>query len=141
MDNDLHNKITATINSLSEYEIISSEDLIILLEKEGMSSIIALDISLFLPIVFCKKMLPDVKFPEYYIQVEKSGTRIKHRFEDNNLYNIIDAQTQTYFNNNPDSEVILRIASLSAEFQAINKLLLDGGNLNDVRLTETMIIK
>ncbi len=141
MNNDLNSKIITTINSLHKYEIISNEDLRILLEKEGVANDIAVNVSIFLPIVFCKKMLPNVKFPKYYIEVGKSGEHVRHKFDDNELYKIIDSQTQIYLDNKPDREVILRIASLSAEFKAINKLLLDGGDLDDVKLTETMIIK
>lgn len=141
MNKELQNKILTTINSIHEYEIVSSEDLRILLEKEGISNNIAVDTSLFLPISFCKRMLPNVKFPKSYIEVEKSGNRTKHKFEDNILYNIIDSQVQNYFDNQPESEVILKVASLSSEFQAINKLLLNGGNLNDVKLTETIVVR
>ncbi len=141
MEKDLQEKIMATINIIHEYEVISSEDLRILLEKEGINNTDAIDISIFLPISFCKKMLPKINFPKTYIEINKSNERTKCKFSDNTLYNIVDSQTQLYFNNNPDSEVILKVSSLSAEFQAINKILLQGGSLNDIRLTETVFVK
>ena len=58
----------------------------------------------------------------------------------NDYYNIIDISVRDYINKGADSETILKIASLSSEFNAINEVLMNGGKLEDVNLTETVIL-
>lgn len=142
MNIELRYKVDLAIQLLADYKgLITYEKIIILFKENGINQILADDVYIFLPIVFCKKFLPTVSFPKtYYIQ-NITGDKTKKSFSDNASYKIIELSTEDYFKNNPDSEVILKIASLSAEFNAINDLLTNGGNLEDVKLTETIILR
>jgi len=142
MNTELIFKIDLAIKLLTDFKGPMVYDKIIGLFKEnGITQSLADDIYIFLPIVFCKKLLPDVKFPDSYYQQNSSGEKQKKMYDENIIYKAIEHSSNTYFKNSPDSEMILKIASLSAEFNVINNLLMEGGKLEDVKLTETVILK
>lgn len=141
MDTELTFKIELAIEILAKIkENADYDDIINAFEVNGITKDLGINIYLFLPIVFCRKMLPKVKFPlEYYEQTD-NGKLTKKSYKENDIYNIIELQANRYFSNNPESNVILKISSFSAEFKAINELLLKGKSLEDIRLTETTIL-
>lgn len=142
MDIELRYKIDLAIQLLADYKgLLIYEKIISLFKENGISQVLADDIYIFLPIVFCKKLLPTVNFPKTYYEKDINGNKKKKRFEENPIYNIIYLSSKDYFENEPNSEIVLKIASLSAEFNVINDLLGKGGKLEDVKLTETIILK
>lgn len=98
----------------------------------------AIEIVLFVPIAFCRKLLPKVKWPQEYIEV-KNHNQVEKLFSDNPRYLIIEAEVNTYWGTNPKKEVILNIAGRSAEFKAINDLLLKGGQLEDIQMNKVVV--
>ena len=66
---------------------------------------------------------------------------ISKRFSENQQYLKIEKVVGHYWNDEPNNDVIVNIAERSAEFNAINKLLNEGGKLTDVKMTETVIIR
>lgn len=98
----------------------------------------AVEITLFLPIAFCRKMLPQINFPSEYIEL-KNQLQIEMLFSENERYLAIEHEVNAYWNNNPMKEVILNVAGRSPEFRAINDLLLGGGHLEDIQLTKVVI--
>jgi hypothetical protein len=56
---------------------------------------------------------------------------------------IIWEVVNNYFKDSPDSNSIIKIAGRSAEFQVINKLLLDNPNtkLEEIKLTNSIIVR
>ncbi len=142
MNIELRHKVGLAIQLLADYkELLTYDKIAILFKENGINQILTDDIYIFLPIIFCQKLLPSVNFPQTYYEQDITGDKEKKSFNDNASYKIIELSSDDYFKNNPDSEVILKIAGLSAEFKAINNLLINGGNLEDVKLTETIILR
>ncbi|CAM1371646.1 hypothetical protein TPENAI_61174 [Tenacibaculum litopenaei] len=141
MDDTLKYKIQLAIDLLADYKGLMTYDKIMgLFKNNGINFPLINNIYIFLPIVFCRRMLPNVNFPDSYIEKLSSEQEIKKSYLMNDYYNIIDISVRDYINKGADSETILKIASLSSEFNAINEVLMNGGKLEDVNLTETVIL-
>jgi hypothetical protein len=111
-----------------------------LLQKHGIPKGEANEIVTFLPIAFCRKLLPQVNWPPSYIEV-RGESRLQFSFLDNERYLIILNETEKYYASSPQKETILGVAARSAEFHVINSLILQGGNLMDIRLTNSYVIR
>lgn len=99
------------------------------------------ELIIFLPIAFCRKMLPELNWLPDYFDFYSEKKKVKRRYKNNSRYRIIEEETETYWNRNPSKDFVLSIAGRSAEFHAINQLLIDGGKLEDVKLTESYIVR
>ena len=98
----------------------------------------AIEIVLFVPIAFCRKLLPQVKWPQAYIEF-KNDIQSKRFYSENPRYLIIENEANLYWNDKPKKEVILNVAGRSAEFKAINDLLLKGGRLEDIQMNKVVV--
>ena len=96
---------------------------------------------MFLPIAFTRLWLNNINWHETYIEKSVTGTEFEKRYDETESFKIILQISQKYFQNNPSNESIIKIGGRSAEINAINKLLLDGGKLEDVKITKTIIMK
>ena len=99
------------------------------------------EIITFLPIAFVRKWLADVDWPKTYLEQYSESKRISKRFSDNHQYLTMEKIVDQYWNDKPNNDVIVNIAGRSAEFNAINQLLNDGGKMADIKMTETVIIR
>lgn len=127
--------ILGQLNPASDNEIALN-----LLVDNGINEKEAIEIIIFLPICFCRQFLKDINWPDSYILINnKSQTEIK--YSNTESFCLIERETKQYFKNKPSHDVILNIVSRSSEFDAINKLLNNGGNFKDIVLTKTAIMK
>jgi hypothetical protein len=93
-------------------------------------------IVVFLPIAFCRQLLPNFNWKDiYYEKDERNGGILKRNFSTTVAYTLTYHEVSRYFSNSPDKDLILKIASRSSEFHAINELLNRGGKLEDITLT------
>lgn len=109
----------------------------------GIDKKSARDIFLFLPIAFVHHMLPEVKWPDGYIEYYSNTRQVEKRFIDNPAFVVIREVTSAYFLKGPDSNVVLKIAGRSAEFDAINNMLSKkpNANLSQMSVSPTMVIQ
>lgn len=138
-------QIRKAIQLLGQSEVsLDDREVLQLFISNGMTSQEAEEIMLFLPIAFVRKMLPNMKWSETYIELigQKRGTKEKKYFETKSFV-IIWEETNDYYNNAPEKNTILRIAGRSAEFHVINKLLLanPGMKAEEIQLTKSSIIR
>jgi hypothetical protein len=119
------------------------EEILSLLISHNIPKKEAWEILIFLPIAFCRKMLQQGNWLPYYIEFYSERKKIRKKFSKNKRYKVIDEVTSTYFAVSPNNNVILKIASMSAEFNAINDLLSSNpdANLEDIKFTENYIIR
>ena len=75
-----------------------------------------------------------------YDEISKSGSVSVKKYRETNSFIKILNISREYFKNNSSAKFIINIAARSAEFDAINQLLQDGGKLEDVQITKTSII-
>ena len=107
----------------------------------GISSFEAGEFIIFLPTVFCRKLLPELDWPLSYVDCYSEKRKIKRRYLDNIRYVVMQEETEKYWKAAPNNKWVLNIAGRSAEFNAINQLLNNGGKLEDVRLTELYVVR
>ncbi len=135
-------KIELAINLLTELKKpIIYDDILNAFMINGINKDLAIDIYLFLPMIFCKKMLPTVNFPDNYFEQDNLGNKIKKKYSQNERYRIIEIEVDNYIKKSPNKNTILKVASISAEFNVINKFLLDGAKLEDIKLNEAIVLK
>jgi hypothetical protein len=119
-------------------KIMENESASELLIGHGIPEDEVIEIVLFVPIAFCRKLLPQVKWHQEYIEFENNNS-IEKLYSKNPRYLIIDNEVNLYWRNQPKKEVILNVAGRSAEFKAINELLLKGGRLEDIQVTKVVV--
>lgn len=120
---------------------MGNEELFDYLVSKGIPDFEAGELIVFLPTAFTRKMLPDLKWLPNYYDVHTDKRNIKRKYNKNVRYQIMEKETEEYWNSFPNNEYILNIAGRSAEFHAINKLLNNGGKLENVRLTASYVIR
>ena len=125
----------------TEASEMENEELHEYLLQNGIPEFDAGEIIVFLPMAFCRQLLPDVKWLPEYIDYYSEKKKIKKVYKENSRYLIIEEETEKYWNENPANEVVLNIAGRSAEYNAINQMLKDGGKLENVRLTESLVMR
>ena len=107
-----------------------------LLYSQGIEYADAEIIAIFLPIAFCRLMLPNFEWKDEYFEFNNSnpGGTLK-MFSKTEPYSVVYATVKAFFQTKPSSGVVLKIAGRSSEFHAINKLLLEGHKLEEIKLT------
>jgi hypothetical protein len=99
--------------------------------ENGIDLNSAKKIIIFLPIAFCRQLLPNLAWKDEYYD----STGAVRRFTQTEPYTTLWKVTSSYFSNHPDRNVILKIGGRSPEFHVINNLLNAGGNLEEIELT------
>ncbi|MFK8054793.1 MAG: hypothetical protein AB8F78_01630 [Saprospiraceae bacterium] len=100
--------------------------------SKGIPEFEAEEILLFLPTAFCRKMLPELDWSPHYFDSFSNGEKTELRFEDNARFQLLQEETETIWDSISDDNFTLNIVGRSSEFNAINKLLQDGGSLTDI---------
>ena len=123
-------------------EDLENGKIVSLLTQNGIKKSNALEIITLLPIAFVRRMLQNVNWPKTYIE-KVSSKNTRKLYKNNDLFIITERETDIYFNENPKSEILINICGRSAEFKAINELLLknDNADISEIKLTETVIIR
>lgn len=99
------------------------------------------EIYVFLPIVFAQLWLPTIKWHEEYDEILENNDIVSKKYNDTKSFKIILNVSKQYFGKNPSKETIINIGGRSAEINAVNKLLLEGGEIKDVKVHRTKIIR
>ena len=120
---------------------LESEEVIAEMVKEGLTETKANELYLFMPAAFCRQLIPDLPYPDYYIDYYGEHKQVKRHYRDNPFYVAIETYTQAYFSQNPRPEQALAIVSAGAEFQGIQSLLSTGSQPKDIELSPTHIIR
>jgi len=108
--------------------------------QNTLNTIEANEIYIFLPIAFTQLLVP-INWPNEYIERRKDGKEINKKFDKTASFKLILDVAKEYFKQNPSKDVILNIASRSAEFNAVNNFLLEGGKVEEITATKTMILR
>jgi hypothetical protein len=113
--------IDIAIETIIEKEGSAPDEEILKALFSKMSRNDALEILIFLPIAFCRLLLPNIDFLDEYYEFTygETGQRLRI-FSETIPYNIVLASAARYFSARPRGENILKIAGRSSEFHAIN---------------------
>lgn len=121
-------------------ENLENDQVLELFEKHGFPKDVAGRVLVFLPIAFVRCWLTDVNWLDTYQVLLENGTLVRRRYGQTTAYLEILAVTKEYFNKGPNPDTIIKIGGRSAEFHVLNNLLKSGGQLSDVRFTESVIV-
>jgi hypothetical protein len=137
---DVKKSIHLIGNSKKNFE---NNELVNFLIQNGIKKENAIEIIVFLPIAFVRKMLPTVNWRKNYVEHISDKKQITKSYAENELYKIIKIETENYYAENPESDIIIEIAGRSAEFKVINDFLLenDKADISKIKFTESIIIK
>ncbi|WP_042501803.1 hypothetical protein [Algibacter lectus] len=138
---DFDSDVKKSIDIIGSEKSLENDELLTLLTRNGIEENSGIEIITFLPIVFVRKWLADVDWPKTYLEQYSDSKRISKRFSDNHQYLTMEKIVDHYWNDKPNNDIIVNIAGRSAEFNAINQLLNDGGKMSDIKMTETVIIR
>ena len=129
--------IVAAKTSLSDAELFDA------FINNGIPKKDAIEILLFLPIAFVRQLLPGIQWPDTYITMDSHKNKVQQQYANTAFYKIIFSTATKYINSKPGGDAIIKMAGRSAEFHAINQLLLDNPSLdvNKIKLTETVLIQ
>lgn len=106
--------------------------------KNGIPEAEAIELYLFLPMACARLILPEIDWLQHYFDCYEDGTEVERSYADNAQYQIMLEECDKH-GHSSGAEDISRIALFSAEIDAINKLLHDGGELSDVKFTHTRV--
>jgi UDP-N-acetylmuramoylalanine-D-glutamate ligase len=114
-----------------------------LFQKNGISKADSVEILIFLPIAFLRRLYDHLNWHDSYFEFDDKNNRVEKKFADSESFQIIEDVTDKYFQNLPVSPNITNIAWRSAEFNALNDILLKnpGMKAEDVLLSKTFIVR
>jgi hypothetical protein len=75
--------ITESNGQLEDAQILS------LFEKSGIPLKEAVELLLFLPQAFCRHLLSEINWPDYYLEYVSEAKSVKHFYADNKRYVVI----------------------------------------------------
>lgn len=129
--------ITESHGQLEDGQLLS------LFEANGIPPKEAVELLLFLPQAFCRRLLSEVKWPDYYLEYISENKSVKYFYADNERYSIILAALQAYIADGFMQSDYYKIAGRSASFHALNQLMLDnpGHKLAEALVTPETIIR
>jgi len=109
--------------------------------KNGIQEPEASTIHLFLPVAGCRRLLPNMAWADdYQIQYRSDAKTVSKKWSKTPAYCAVLQEVDRFFATRPGNEKVLKIASRSAEFRAINDLLLRGSKLEDLKLTPQVVV-
>ena len=121
---------------------LQDEQILSLFEKNGIPPKEAVELLLFLPQAFCRHLLSEVNWPDYYLEYVSEVKSIKHFYADNKRYAVILSALQAYVAGEFMKADYYKIAGRSASFHSLNQLLLDnpGRKLAEAIVSPEIII-
>jgi hypothetical protein len=133
--------IDIAIQTIIEKEGSASDEEILTALFAQMQRNDAIEIFIFLPIAFCRLLLPNIAFLDEYYEDNRDGNGQRLRkFSETESYQVVLESSSRYFLSKPGSENILKVAGRSGEFHAINDLLNKGNQLEELRMTRMCIV-
>lgn len=146
--NDVSSKFRVSVQKaitilLNSNNSPTDEMVLELFQKKGISEVDSVEILLFLPIAFLRRLYDHLKWHDSYFEFDNKNNQVEKKFADSISFQIIQEETDKYFQNLPVSVNITNIAWRSAEFNALNDILLKNPDLKaeDVLLSKTFIVR
>lgn len=91
---------------------------------------------LFIPLVFCRIFIPEVKYSDFYITMDPEGREETKRFSECPIYKEIMMVGKENF----EQYDVMKILFYSGDFKAINEALNNGALLEDLESAPSRIL-
>ncbi|MFC6998457.1 hypothetical protein [Rufibacter roseus] len=109
--------------------------------EHGIPKQEAVEILLFLPTAFCRKLKPSINWSTEYIDHYSDNRQIKRKLVENKRYQLIQIETDNYWNSSSDFQIKLALAGRSPEYKSVQHLLENGSMPENIRVSEPIIIR
>ena len=141
---DFNREVELAISLLASHDNINTdEEVVQLLLDNGIGRDEAIEILIFLPIAFVRHWLPMVEWQDSYLEYIDTNKTIERKFSASESFQTIWQVTAQYFTESPQKDTVIKIGGRSAEFKAINKLLLENpdSKLENIQVAQTVLIR
>jgi len=138
---DLQKAVRDTADLIATQPTISDDDLAMELEHMGWASDLADRLGVFVPLAFGRVFLaadPPQFSDEYKILDEDSKRSAWAELSNEPIY-VLATELAQVWQRSGDLEKLEAVASRSAETQAVQQLLAEGGRPSDIALTEPIV--
>lgn len=124
-------------------ESATDKDILELFEQKGIARADSIELLIFLPIAFLRKLFDVLKWHESYFELDHQNNQVEKKFTDSVSFQIVWQETEKYFQHLPISKEVMKIAARSAEFNVINDLLLQNPETKaeDIVLSKLFIVR
>ena len=92
----------------------------------------------FIPLAFCRVIFPEPAYSDEFVLTKKGKTVATHSFSADRIFTRVLEECRKSFAMNSDQQKALNILLHSAEFNALNKALENGSNLQDLQFSPTV---
>ena len=120
---------------------LDGHNLVLHMESSGIPAYEASELVLFIPTAFCRKMLHQVEWPDSYVDLYEGGKEVRQLYSENLRYQVIAEEAETYWEQSPGRDAVLALVCRSSEFQALDKMLHDGGQLENAKVGESVVLR
>jgi len=141
LSNSFSLSVIEVIDEIDNIDSEISDDLFYeIISKKNITQFEANEIYIFLPIAFAQLWVSKANWNKKYSEI-LPNKEVSKRYDETESFQIIIKIVKDYFENKPSRNTIVQIGGRSAEINAMNKFLLQGGNVEDVKMTKTTIIR
>lgn len=107
-----------------------------IVEATGGSAQLGLDLYRFIPIAYCRQLLPEVQYADHFLTIDSDGEyTVQNFFAENALYQLVWAYAQK-----PLEGELMHILKHSADLNLINQALYEGTRLETVVLAAPVFL-
>jgi len=138
-DDDLHTLINQAIDIFETNEQASTESIILSIYSIYPDKNLAIALYRFIPTAFCRLFFYQVNYSDEYILPGKEEQYF--RFSEDAIYTMVAIISKQRIVQSLRPEATFNVLFHSADFNAINKALKDGGELEDIRTSPAYYTK
>ena len=120
---------------------LEDEEVVTLFCANSIPRVEAIELLLFLPDAFCRYMLPQINWPTYYIEYVSEQNRPEIQYADNPRFLAIQEALNSYLAGDFKQADFLKIAGRSASFKALDRMLQNGGKLENADVGPEVILR
>lgn len=131
-DGDLKKLIGKAIAVFENSPGASADTIIKGIESHTRNEDLAVALYRFIPIAFCRIILPEPAYSDEYVIADKKNGDKSYSFSSDKVYNAVLTESREYLAQEPDQEKVVNVLVNSADFDAINKALHGGSELKDL---------
>jgi hypothetical protein len=131
-DADLKTLIGKAIKVFEDKPGANADAIIKGIESHIKNEDLAVALYRFIPIAFCRVILPEPAYSDEYIIADKKNGNKTYSFSSDKVFTTVLNESRAYLATEPDRQRVVNVLVQSADFDAINKALHGGSELKDL---------
>ncbi|HEV7782684.1 MAG TPA: hypothetical protein VGO58_15525 [Chitinophagaceae bacterium] len=131
-DDDLHTLINQAIDVFERNEHADTETIILSIYRIYPDKNLAIALYRFIPTAFCRLFFYQVNYSDEYIVASKGKEPQEFHYSDDGIYNMVAMISKQRIIQSARPEATFNVLFHSADFNAINKAVKDGAELENL---------